>query len=292
VPVSPFRVPFLGRFVVKRLVLLLLVGGAAVAFVGVDVVGSTVRRARASVRASLMSDVPLKTQVAEARAQIDRYAENVIRGEIAAEGLKDAIARTAHEVRGRRVALERERASLTNLRASLEQRATVTMTSATVPSDAPVATRATDEERAAVRRARAFQSAATILERREQDLAALERDHATTMQEIEAAKAAQVRLADEVAVLESEVAALEARTAVARTRKACDAQIDRSGYGEAEARIAAIRAKVREQDRKLEYYARRSEALRDADLGDPCAGETAVDALRAALEPSVVVDVR
>ena len=223
--------------------------------------------------------MPLRTQVAEARAQVDRYAENVIRGEIAAEALADTLARTEREVKGRRAGVARERAQLASLHATLEQRGTSTYAAAGGAAPAP-----NDEERTAVRRAREFQVAVVILERREQDLAALQRDHDATLKEVASAKAAQTRLAEEVTVLQAEVEALEARTVVAQTRKAADASIDRSGFGEAEARIAAIRGSIREQDRRLEYYARRSEALHAADASDPFAGETAVDALKAALE--------
>jgi predicted nucleic acid-binding Zn-ribbon protein len=272
--------------VLKKLLVTALVVGGVVVFVGADVVGSTVRRARDSVRASLTSSVPLRAQVAEARAQIDRYAENVIRGEIAADALADTVARTEREVRARRAGVERERTQLASLRTSLEQRTTATLAVATADGAAPRAT-PTDEDRETVRRAREYQAATAILERREQDLAALKRDHDTTMKEVAAAKAAQARLAEEVTVLQAEVEALEARTSVAQTRKACDATIDRSGFGDAQARIEAIRAQVREQDRRLEYYARKSEVLRDAGTFDPFAGETAVDALRAALDTDV-----
>lgn len=263
----------------KKLVVTALVVGGVVTFVGADVVGRTLSRARESVRASLTSSVPLRTQVAEARAQVDRYAENVIRGEIAAEALADTLARTEREVKARRAGVARERAQLAALHATLEQRGTSTY--AVAGGAAPAAT---DDERAAVRRAREFQAAVVILERREQDLAALQRDHEATLKEVASAKAAQARLAEEVTVLQAEVEALEARTVVAQTRKAADASIDRSGFGEAEARIAAIRGSIREQDRRLEYYARRSEALHAADAFDPFHGETAVDALKAALE--------
>ena len=264
----------------KKLIVTALVVGGVVTFVGADVVGRTLHRARASVRASLTSDVPLRTQVAEARAQVDRYAENVIRGEIAAEALADTLVRTEREVRARRTAVERERAMLASLHAALEQRGSATYASA--GATAPPAR--SEEDRGAIRRAREFQAAVVLLERREQDLAALKRDHASTLAEVASAKAAQARLAEEVTVLQAEVEALEARTVVAQTRKVADASIDRSGFGEAEARILAIRGTIREQDRRLEYYARRSEALRDADAFDPFLGETAVDALKAALE--------
>lgn len=263
----------------KKLVVTALVVGGAVTFVGADVVGRTLARARESVRASLTSSVPLRTQVAEARAQVDHYAENVIRGELAAEALADTLARTEREVKARRAGVARERAQLAALHATLEQRGTSTYAVAGGAAPAPSA-----EEHAAVRRAREFQAAVVILERREQDLAALKRDHEATLKEVASAKAAQARLAEEVTVLQAEVEALEARTVVAQTRKAADASIDRSGFGDAEARITTIRAAIREQDRRLAYYAQRSEARTAVDAGDPFLGETAVDALKAALE--------
>lgn len=267
----------------KKLVVTALVVGGAVTFVGADVVGRTLARARESVRASLTSSVPLRTQVAEARAQVDHYAENVIRGELAAEALADTLARTEREVKARRAGVARERAQLAALHATLEQRGTSTY-AALGGTSGGAAPAPSAEEHAAVRRAREFQAAVVILERREQDLAALKRDHEATLKEVASAKAAQARLAEEVTVLQAEVEALEARTVVAQTRKAADASIDRSGFGDAEARITTIRAAIREQDRRLAYYAQRSEARTAVDAGDPFLGETAVDALKAALE--------
>ena len=176
-----------------------LVVAGVVAFVGTDVVGATVRRARESVRSSLQKDVPLSTRLAEARAQVDAFAENVIRGEVAAERLAEMVETTKREVARRRGGLERERQSLATLKAGLEAQPT-----ARLVSDGPA--RATDVEREALRRARDFQVATTLLERRERDLAGLERDWQATVREVEAAKAQQMRLSEEVNVLQAEVA--------------------------------------------------------------------------------------
>ena len=54
-----------------------LIVGGVVTFVGADVVGSTVRRAREAVRSKLTADVPLRTQLAEAQAQVDALGEEV-----------------------------------------------------------------------------------------------------------------------------------------------------------------------------------------------------------------------
>jgi len=261
-----------------KLILTGLVVAGVVAFVGTDVVGATVTRARASVRASLQKDVPLSTRLSEARAQVDAFAENVIRGEVAAERLAEMIEETRREVARRRGGLDRERQSLSTLKAGLEAQPT-----ARLVSDGPA--RTSDVEREALRRARDFQVATTLLERRERDLAGLERDHQATVREVEAAKSQQMRLSEEVNVLRAEVAALDARTNVARTRKACqDSTIDRSGFGEAEARIQAIRDAIREQNKKLEWYSLRADVSRSVADDDGLSGD-AIEALRSVLEP-------
>jgi len=273
----------------RKLIWTGVIVGGVVLFIGTDVVGSTIRRARESVRASLTSPVPLRTQLAEAKAQVDAYAENVIRGEIAAESLKDTIDRTTREVAARRGAIERERVALASMKSALDARASSGSThlaSASV-SDGFSRPAKSDEERQAVRRARDFRTAAAILERREADLAGLTKDYDATMREVASAKAAQQRLAEEVNVLRAEIEALEARASVAQTRKACDEVIDKSGYGEAQSRLEAIRASVREQNKRLEYYSMRADAMRDAEFSDPFAGETASDAISAALGLSV-----
>ena len=269
----------------RKLFLTVLLVGGVVAFVGFDVVGATVKRARESVRATLTSKIPLRTQLAEARAQVDAYAENVIRGEIAAENLKETLETTSREVAARRGGLGRERAALAGLKAELEQSGHAMFADAPVT---PQPAKPNEAERAAIRRAREFQAAATLLERRERDLAGLERDYEATRKEVSAAKAGQTRLADEVHVLEAEIAALDARAQVAQTRKAFDATIDRSGFGDAEARIGAIRDAIKEQNMKLEYYAMKADAVRDAEYVDGfSAGGSAIEAIDAVLQPAI-----
>ena len=257
-----------------------LVVGGVVTFVGTDVVGSTVRRAREAVRTKLTADVPLRTRLAEAQAQVDAYAENVIRGEIAADDLASRIADTRREVVARTAAIERERASLASLKVALETEPT-----ARLVSDGP--TRPSAKERDALRRARDFQLATTLLDRRARDLESLESDHAAVTKEIDGAKTEQARLADEVRVLRAEIDALEARESVAQTRKSCrDASVDASGFGDARARLDAIRASIRTQNKKLEYYALKYDATRFDGSSDGLLGADAVEALKAVLEPA------
>jgi hypothetical protein len=252
---------------VRRLFLIALILTGVAAFVGFDVVGASVRSAREAVRTRITSAIPLRTQLAEAKAQVDAYAENVIRGEIAAENLADRISETAREVSLRKAGLERERSSLHALRSSLER------DTARLVSDGP--RQVSEEERAAMRRAREFQAAQTIAERRAKDLEGLRSDHAATLREIAAAKEQQTRMAEEVSVLEAEVVALEARESVAQTRAACrDASIDASGHGAA-------------QQRRLEYYAVRCDAGRAGDFG--LGYGSGLEALNAVLSPNDAV---
>ena len=65
-----------------------------------------------------------------------------------------------------------------------------------------------------------------------------------------------------------------------------DATIDRSGFGDAEARIHAIRDAIREQNKKLEYYAMRADVSRSVADDDGLSGD-AIEALRSVLEPGV-----
>ena len=257
----------------------LLVGGV-VTFVGSDVVGSTFRRAREAVRAKLTADVPLRTRLAEAQAQVDRYAENVIRGEIAAEELTERVTDTRREVAARGAAITREKAALALVRTALETEPT-----ARLVSDGPATP--TPRERDALRRARDLRTATTLLERRARDLESLESDRSTVAKELDGARVAQVRLADEVRVLRAEIEALEARESVAQTRRSCqDATVDASGFGDARARLDAIRATIRAENKKLEYYAWKADATRLEGSVEGLIEGDAIEALNAVLEPA------
>jgi hypothetical protein len=257
---------------VKKILIGALVVAGAAAFVGLDVVGASVRGARDTLRASLSSTVPLRTQLAQAKASVDAYAENVIRGEVAAENLSEMIEAAERDVRARAGAIERERRSLASLRDTLADSGAVRLASLGTPS-APA-----DADRDAVRRARRFEMASALLARREKDLAALRAERDATLHEVASAKEAQVRLSQEVEVLAAEVQSLEARQSVARTRDACRDGVSCSGFGDAEARIQAIRTTVREQNKRLEHYAMRPDAIEDLETF-PQSGVEAIDAV-------------
>lgn len=226
----------------KKLFVIGLVGVGVVAFVGTDVVKNTWNRARASVRSSLDAGVPLKTQLAEARAQVDAYAEHVIKAEVAAESLARTIAETEREVRGLTVRADRERLALGEVKERLA------VTTVSVGGESAVA-------QEAGRRVHAFRLTNQALERRAQDLATLRNEHAATLKAIEEARAEQVRLAQEVSTLAAEIQSLEARTQAARTRESVgDASLSRNGYASAREKIDAIRNAITEKDKLLRYY--------------------------------------
>ena len=231
----------------KKMVMIAVVAIGLAAFVGTDVIKSSVGSVRTAVRDALTSEVPLTNQLAEAQAQIDAYAENIIRGEVAAENLRDMIAGVEREVRALNVRVERERQTLASLRADFGARG------AAVPAELRPESGANSRE--ALRRVRSFQANNELLARRTGDLERLKNEYQATLASLEQARGEQVRLGEEVRVLAAEVESLSARKAAARTRNAVgDSSIHSSGFAEAQNKIANIRSKLREQNKLLQYY--------------------------------------
>jgi len=225
----------------KKLLILTLVGAALVAFVGVDVVKGSLGRARDDIRASLTANVPLETQLAEAQALVDSYAESVIKGEVASENLAEMIQGVKREVRVLEGRVGRQRLALVSLKRNLEV--------------VPTSTAPRPEDREAVQRARVFKAQSALLARRRADLDRLQKEYAATQGSLAEARSEQQRLAEEVHVLAAEIESLEARTAAARTRKAVgDATISSSGFAEAQEHLKKIRSTVKERNKLLTYY--------------------------------------
>jgi len=225
----------------KKIVLIALVGAALVVFVGTDVVKGALTRAREEIRSNLTAHMPLDQQVAEARALVDRYAESVIKGEVAAENLAEMIQQVEREVRVLDTRVENERLALVRIRRDLEV--------------VPTSTLPREEERTAARRVQAFKAQAQLLDRRRADLSRLKKEYGNTMASLGEAKAEQQRLAEEVHALSAEIESLEARTAAARTREAVgNAIVSSSGYAEAQKKLKEIRSSVKERNKLLAYY--------------------------------------
>jgi phage shock protein A len=232
---------------VKKLVLIALLVAGTAAFVGTDVIKSSVGSIRASVRESLTADVPLQNQLAEAQAQVDVYAESIIRGEVAAENLRDMINGVEREVRALTVRVDRERVALADLRAGMAGDTSVVPTRLAIDDGA--------DQRAVIRRVRAFEATNELLGRRAKDLERLEAEYKATTDSLATARGEQARLGEDVRVLAAELESLEARKAAARTRHAVgDSSVSSSGFADATKRIKRIRSELREQNKLLQYY--------------------------------------
>ncbi len=256
----------------KKMVVIAIVAIGLAAFVGTDVIKSSVGSVRTAVRDALTSEVPLTNQLAEAQAQIDSYAESIIRGEVAAENLRDMIGGVEREVRGLTVRVERERNALAVLRDGLSGSG-VAVPAALTPEKAPA-------DRKVLRRVRSFQANNELLTRRTRDLERLNREYQATLGSLEKARGEQIRLGEDVRVLAAEVESLAARKAAARTRNAVgDSSISKSGFANAQERIAKIRSKLREQNKLLQYY--EYERVVRLDNADAMTAEMPADAATA-----------
>lgn len=255
----------------KKMAVIALVAIGLVAFIGTDVIKSSVGSVRASVRRALTSKVPLQNQLAEAQAQVDAYAENIIRGEVAAENLHDMIGGVQREVRGLDVRVDHERAALAQLRAGLSaQDAPVRPAALHAPGEVG------EHRRDVLRRVQAYKAANELLARRRSDLERLQHEYQATQDALQKGRAEQARLGEEIHVLAAELQSLDARKAAARTRHAVgDATISGSGYAKAKERIAGIRSKLREQDKLLRYY--EYERVARVDAPDPATADTPAD---------------
>lgn len=231
----------------KKLTLVALLAVGGVAFVGMDVIRSSVAGVRTAVRDALTADVPLQNQLAEAQAQVDLYAESIIRGEVAAENLRDMIGGVEREVRSLGARVGHERQALAALRSQMSTRTDVVPT-ALAPEDGP-------QQRDVLRRVRSYEATNELLSRRTRDLERLAAEYQATQESLATAHGEQERLAEEVRVLAAELESLEARKAAAHTRSAVgDSGVSHSGFAEAQARIQKIRSELREQNKLLQYY--------------------------------------
>lgn len=260
----------------KKMALIALVAIGLAAFVGTDVIKSTMGSVRSDIRDALTSEVPLQNQLAEAQTQVDRYAESIIRGEVAAENLRDMIAGVEREVRGLTVRVDRERVALATLRDGLaaEGQSGEIRTATTLHE---VQTR---DQRQTMRRVRSFRASSELLARRTADLERLKGEYAATIGSLEKARTEQNRLGEEIRVLAAELESLNARKAAARTRTAVgDSTISGSGFDAAQERIAKIRSKLREQNKLLQYY--EYERVVRVDPADPVVSDLDADPVTA-----------
>lgn len=251
----------------KKLILFGALTAGLVSFIGSDVVSQGIQQARAKVRAAITEQAPLETRLAEARTRIDKYAEQIIQGEVAAASLADRIQDAEREVRALTTRTEHERAALVAMRDAGSFGSGI----GAGEGEAVVATRLRPvgerqlaaEHAEAVRMAERYRNHSALLERREGDLVRMKEQLAQTVQALETARSERMRLSEDARMLASEIESLKARKLAARTREAvCDHGLNQSGFAAADKALEDIRNELRKQDKLLDYYEiRREETL-------------------------------
>jgi len=238
----------------KKLILVGIGLGCAVAFVGFDAVGAFVDKTRSEVRSRLISpEVELTAQISEAEELAERCGDSVVNGQMALARLDSMIEERSRDLGQRTKVLSVDRAVLTTRRTLLQEKRPVYLirneeyTWRTLNRDALL-------------RARAYSTDQEIYRHLEDTLAELKAQRAQTAAEIEEATVEQRRLGAEITALNAELENLKARRAVAQTREEASYIFDRSTFDEARDKVTAIRATIAEQNKRLDFYGRRHSA--------------------------------
>lgn len=262
----------------KKLILVGIGLGCAVAFVGFDAVGAFVDKTRSEVRSKLISpEVELTAQISEAEELAERCGDSVINGKIALARLDSMIQERGRDLDRRSKVLELDRTVLRTRRTLLQEKRTVYLirneeyTWRTLNRDALL-------------RARAYSTDQEIFRHLEDTLAELKAQRAQTAAEIEEATVEQRRLETEITALNAELENLKARRAVAQTREEASYIFDRSNFDAARDKVTAIRAKIAEQNKRLDFYGRRNSARKGLiPVGVDTPVESGADAIAAVL---------
>jgi chromosome segregation ATPase len=238
----------------KKLILVGIGLGCAVAFVGFDAVGAFVDKTRSEVRSKLISpEVELTAQISEAEELAERCGDSVINGKVALARLDSMIQERGRDLDRRSKVLELDRTVLTTRRTLLQEKRQIYLirneeyTWRTLNRDALL-------------RARAYGTDQEIFRHLEDTLAELRAQRSQTAAEIEEATVEQRRLETEITALNAELENLKARRAVAQTREEASYIFDRSNFDAARDKVTAIRAKIAEQNKRLDFYGRRNSA--------------------------------
>lgn len=234
----------------RKLILIGIGLAGAGAFIGFDAVQAFVDKTRHDVRATLMSpEMELQAAISSAEELAEKCSESVINGRIALARLDSMIEERGRELDRRARSLERDRRVLQVRQTLLEQdRATYLI------SDEQVSRRTLNRD--ALLRAKAYTTDQQIHQQLEQTLLELKAQRQQTAAEIEEATVEQKRLHDEIDSLKAELENLKARRAVAQTREEARHIFDRSAFDEARDKVAEIRARVAEANKRLDYYGR------------------------------------
>jgi len=236
----------------KKLILIAIGLGCAGAFIGFDAVHATFDRARTHVRSNLMSpEMELESQISEAHELAEKCGESVINGKVSLARLDTMIEERVRDIQHRRRSLSRDRGVLGRRQVMLRETRTTYLI-----GNERVSRRTLNRD--ALLRANAFRTDRGILEHLEETVEALRMQRQQTAMEIESATSEQIRLDGEIDSLGAQLENLKARKAVAQTREESKYVFDRSAFDQAREKVAAIRATMVEQNKRLDFYGRRS----------------------------------
>jgi phage shock protein A len=234
----------------KKLILIGIGLAGAGAFIGFDAVQAFVDKTRHDVRATLMSpEMELQAAISSAEELAEKCSESVINGRIALARLDSMIEERGRELDRRERSLERDRRVLQVRQTLLDQNRQTYLI-----SDEEVSRRTLNRD--ALLRAKAYTTDQHIFTQLQQTLLELKAQRQQTAAEIEDATVEQKRMHDEIDSLKAELENLKARHAVAQTREEARHIFDRSAFDQARDKVAEIRARVAEANKRLDYYGR------------------------------------
>lgn len=234
----------------KRVILVGMGLAGAAAFIGFDAVEAFFDQTRSDVRSRLISpEVELQAQISGAEELARKCSESVVNGRVALSRLDSMIEERAGELKRREKALEVDRRVLEARRDLLGRGHEVYEINCEQVTRRML-------NRDALLRAKAFATDSEICAHLKATLEELRMQRAQTAAEIEEAVVEQRRLQNEIAALQAELENLKARRAVAQTREEAAYVFDRSAFDGAREKISAIRAKIAEQNRRLDFYGR------------------------------------
>ncbi len=262
----------------KKLILIGIGLACAGGFIGLDAVNAFVQKTRQDVRSKLMSpEMELKAQISGAQELAEKCAESVINGKVSLARLDSMIAERARDLDRRQKSLERDRAVLETRQSMLREGRTVYLVNREEVSQRTL-------NRDALLRAKSFSTDREIYSHLEVTLEELRAQRVSTAAEIESAVVEQARLDEEILSLKAQLESLTARRAVAQTREESQYVFDRSTFDQARDKVAEIRATIAEQNKRLDFYGRRSfggRGLVPADVELP--EESGIDAITSVL---------
>ena len=266
----------------KKLILVGIGLAGAAAFIGFDAVEAFFDQTRSDVRSKLIApEVELQAQISGAEELAEKCSDSVVNGRIALSRLDSMIEERARELKRREKALEVDRRVLETRRDMLQRGQAVYFI-----NNEEVSQRTLNRD--ALLRAKAFATDNEIHVHLKDTLAELRMQRAQTAAEIEEAVVEQRRLQNEITALHAELENLKARRAVAQTREEAAYVFDRSTFDSAREKISGIRAKIAEQNKRLDFYGRSGGSAKGLiPAGIEPAEEDGVDAITSVLGDGV-----